>query len=258
MSNTCISVLLLERYHMGEVTCEEKKLIEETIKNDKKLKEYLADLDSADNDFFARFPRERIFAAHKLQRRNFRDSLRRSKKFKVLTVGVSAAALLLIVFIPLYFLNNPKKIEFSERIKGTGIVSGNSIDLSVYLKENTTGDIIKLTDQYSINEGNTVQLVYSVYENSSDDKYGVIFSIDGRSVITMHYPHTSWQSSLLDRGRAVPLDEAFTLDDAPDYEIFFFIAANAPINTGSILATAKQLAVQINKNPDEALKLGTA
>jgi len=262
MNNTRISALLLERYHIGEVTCEEKKLMEEALENNGKLAEDLADLDRADSDFFTRFPAEKIIPADNLRTANFKRFSRRPVKIRYLAIGFSAAALLIIVFINLYPFNNSGKLKLSERIKGKGNVSGSSINsfikLSIYLKENITGDIVKLTDQCLINEGNTIQLVYSVPENSSKDKYGVIFSIDGRAVVTMHYPHSSWQSTLLDRGRAVPLDEAFTLDDAPNYEIFFFIAADSPIDVESIITTAEQLAVLINENPNETLTLGAA
>jgi len=256
MNNPRISAFLLERYHLGEVTGEEKILMEEAMKNDKKLADELAGLVRSDNDFYTRVSREDIFPREKLQRAEFNNSLQLRKRAKPLAFVISAAALLLIAFIPLFLFNNSGKTEITERMKGAGLADEDSINISIYMKENITGDIIKLADQNSINEGNTIQIVYSVPADSRSEKYGMIFSIDGRSAVTMHYPYTLRQSTLLDRGRAVPLDEAFTLDDAPDYEIFFFVASNAPVNVQNILTSAKRLAAEIYGNPDEASKLG--
>jgi hypothetical protein len=80
--------------------------------------------------------------------------------------------------------------------------------------------------------------------------YGVIFSIDGRSAVTMHYPYGLSQSTRLIPGKRIALDEAYTLDDAPDYEIFFFVVSSKPLDVSGILKSAEQLA----RNPETALE----
>jgi hypothetical protein len=70
----------------------------------------------------------------------------------------------------------------------------------------------------------------------------VIFSIDGRSALTLHYPYAVSGSTELVPGRRIPLEEAYTLDDAPDCEIFFFVISDKPVDAAAILDRAGRLA----------------
>jgi hypothetical protein len=149
-------------------------------------------------------------------------------------------------------LRNNSYATFDDRIKGAS-ASEHSAELSVYLKGRDT----KLPDQAGIQTGNTIQLAYRVQPDDYGERYGVIFSIDGRSSVTMHYPYSMGQSTQLVAGKAVPLDEAYTLDDAPNYEIFFLVVGDKPLEVKNVLDTARQLALQIERNPQEALRRGT-
>ncbi|MCL2763988.1 MAG: hypothetical protein FWD40_01750 [Treponema sp.] len=259
MSKVHISAFLLERYHIGEVSHEEKTQIDEALAHDKTLASALADLDRKDNDFFRQFPVDKFFPEHhiirsdekKVQRKSLRSNLRR---INPAFLGICAAALVVVISLPLLIFNNSAQTEFGDRMKGASADNG-SIELSVYVREDVSGESVRLSDNSGISEGNTIQLVYRV---SGAEKYGVIFSIDGRAYVTMHYPYTPWQSTLLVSGRAVPLEEAFTLDDAPDYEIFFFVAGDDPVDIRDVLSTAGQLALLIEDNPMDALRIGTA
>ena len=259
MNEIRISPFLLERYHIGEITHEEKYLVEEALAGDESLAAALAELDRADIDFRERFPMDKFFPTKEnLQHSHSRPlSLRPPFKARSLVWGLCAAALVLVIALPLFILRSPGQEEFGERMKGVS-TTGSSIELRVYLRGNTANEAIMLPDNTGVREGNTIQLVYRVFGANTVEKYGVIFSIDGRSHVTMHYPYTPWQSTLLVPGRVIPLDEAFILDDAPDYEIFFFVADDRPIDVRDVLTTARQLASQIEGNPNEASRLGTA
>lgn len=265
MNKEHISSFLLERYHIGEVTAKEKKYIEGILAEDERSASALADLDHADNDFRRRFPLEKFFSAEQkdvlnsnLQHINIpRFGFHGLRKVPALVWSICAAALVVIIALPLLILKNPRQTEFSDRIKGASS-ENNSIELSVYIKEKISGEGVKLTNQAAVREGNTIQLAYQISDGVSAEKYGVIFSIDGRSSVTMHFPYAPWQSTSLVCGKTVPLDEAYTLDDAPNYEIFFFVTGEKPLDIGNVMDTAKQLALRIEKNPDEAESYGTA
>ncbi|MCL2441697.1 MAG: hypothetical protein FWD14_08145 [Treponema sp.] len=248
MNKTFVSAFLLERYHIGEVTPKEKKLVEEALNKDESLINSLENLKQANIDFFKKYP-----ASDNIIKKSLSVPKRR---LTPVTMGICAAAMAAFIAVPLFVFNNSADVEFGDRIKGSSI-SGNSIELNIFLKENSAGDVIMLPDNSGISEGNTIQLVYRVLGVSTAEKYGTIFSIDGRSYVTMHYPYTPWQSTLLVSGRYVPLEAAFTLDDAPNYEIFFFVASETPINLRDIYETANQLAEEINRKPQDAFKMGT-
>jgi len=258
MKTASVSTFLLERYRIGEVTPEEKLRVENALANDAALAAELAELDRGDRDFWQRYPPETIFPAN-IHRTTRRLNARRLKRVPPLVWGLCAAAAVLVVAIPLFMLRDPTHAGIIDRIKGAS-AAGSIIELNVYLWGNSAGDDVKLQDQTAVQTGNTVQLAYRIQgdhqgENSAE-KYGVIFSIDGRSSVTLHYPYSPEQSTRLVSGKAVPLDEAYTLDDAPHYEIFFFVVADKPIDVKSILNTAQWLAFQIAEQPQEAQRLG--
>jgi len=250
-SNSGVSAFLLERYHLGEVTPQEKLHVENTL-GETALAASLAELDRADRDFLSKFPANFI-----TQRRQDAKAPRRMEKRRKLIWGLSAAALALL--LPLFVFRNfiPAGNQNIDRPKGAS-GAGLSAELSVYLKGNSSGEETKLPDQGKIRTGNTVQLAYQIPEEDSGERYGVIFSIDGRSSVTLHYPYTAGQSTMLVSGKAVPLEEAYTLDDAPDYEIFFFVIGDKPLETEAVLNTAKNLAGKIAGNPQKAERQGSA
>ena len=275
MNEFHVSTLLLERYRIGEVTVEEKIRVEEAIAKDASLSAVLTDLDRADIDFFHRFPQEAFFSSDRIINKSPRSAfprriLNRLRAAPMLVWGFSAAVLVLSISIPLLVLKNSSHIEFGDRMKGAagsepftaafsgGIADNNSIELSVYIRGNMAGEGIRLIDHSSVREGNTVQLVYRVLGDNLNEKYGVIFSIDGRSHVTLHYPYNTRQDTQLVSGRNVPLDEAYTLDDAPLYEIFFFVMGDTPMDTRNILTAAKQLARRIEGQSNDADRIGAA
>ena len=242
-----VSAFLLERYNIGEVTVLEKIRVRKALAGDPSLAAALAELKRGDQNFRTRFPRQQ-----------FSPSGKKIRYFRPHPVvwGLCAAAMLAVVFFPMFILKTPSG-SITDRIKGT---SGGEVsaEINVYLRGNYAGEDIILPDRAAIHAGNTVQLVYRVQPESGVEQYGVIFSIDGRSVVTMHYPYNAWQSTRLVSGKQVPLDEAYTLDDAPDYEMFFFVVGDEPLVIMNVLDTARDLAALIAQNPQGALQHGTA
>ena len=58
--------------------------------------------------------------------------------------------------------------------------------------------------------------------------HGVILSVDGRGTVTRHLPVTGAQAAALQSGATVPLPVAYQLDDAPRFERFYLVTADAP------------------------------
>jgi hypothetical protein len=225
-----ISELMLERYYLGETSLSEQVMIEEALISDATLAARLAVLKKAD---------EEIRGRYRAQCRRFPQAARRMRQRR-LAVGLCAAALVLLSIAPLIAL-------FDRFSAPTDRIKGGVNELRVYLKTDT-GEAV-LTSGMKLHEGNTVQLAYT----AGNEQYGAIFSIDGRSVVTPHYPEAG-ESGLLIAGRQVPLDVAYTLDDAPLYEIFFFVISPVPIDTEALLDQARVLA----RNPATSIERSAA
>jgi hypothetical protein len=221
-----ISHLLLERYNLGEVTPEEEQEIGAALAADSVLALRLEELRRSDREIRAAQSALRLIPEIRKKAAPRRFTL-------PVLWGLCAAALLFIAVLP--FTRSPWMWPADDRAKG-------STELSVYLKDN---EDTKLADYAILHAGNTVQLAYTVQSGA----YGVIFSIDGRSAVTLHYPYSTQQSTRLFSGKRILLDEAYTLDDAPDFEIFFFVIGDMPLDVQEILRSAEVLA----RNPKTAV-----
>lgn len=98
----------------------------------------------------------------------------------------------------------------------------------------------RLVDDVEVHAGDHVQLRY----NPGGQKYGVIASIDGAGVVTLHYPldEDAAPEATAVTGNTTTLPNAFELDDAPRFERFFFFTAGAPIDVQRTLEALRVLA----------------
>jgi len=245
MEDKKVSNFMLERYRLGELLPEDRKAMEEAFATDENVRSRLIVLDESDRELRKRYPVEI------LDLKNSRPPEMRFpgrwKRFlaKVPKPGKIAAVILLCFALPLaYYLRvqnqaaaqnipGPAREFSADRAKGAVL---SHAELSVYLKGESE---IPLSDQAVLGEGNTVQLAYTA---PAGECYGVIFSIDGRSEVTMHYPYRTGQSPVLVSGKRTFLSEAYTLDDAPFYEIFVMVVSGKPLNVEAVLSEAQNIA----------------
>ena len=248
MKESEFSAFTLERYRLGELSPRVKKEVEDALAADFNLRSCLEELDASDRDLRLRYP------ANLLGLENRKHRLRRRFDYTRVKAPLFAAAILLCILLPVFVISR-NVLEPSPRIgNGVTIASASEFpqggqtdrpkgqvpagsELFLYLKGER--DPIQ-SDYAALSEGNTVQLAYMAPAGS--DHYGVIFSIDGRSVVTTHYPYLRGQSSLLVSGRRILLNEAYILDDAPDFEIFVFVVSTEPLNVEAVLTDARDIA----------------
>ncbi|MGL4368510.1 MAG: ActD-like protein, partial [Spirochaetota bacterium] len=117
---------------------------------------------------------------------------------------------------------------------------GDDVKIFLYLKEQS--GVRQLTRGDSASEGNLLQIAYV-----SRKRFGVIISIDGRGSVTLHFPATTKENTVLQQKGTAYLPNSYQLDDAPAFEKFFFIAADSPLNVPEIMAYARTCA----KNPEK-------
>jgi hypothetical protein len=223
-----ISQFTLERYRLGELGHGDNLIVKEALERDKGLRDFIVSLDESDHELRLRYSFENLGLP--------KERVNRSPFGRVSFMAVAAAAVLCIIFPLAFFLRpstqGPHDGLPQDRAKGSAL---EGIELSLYLRG---GPETPLPEQTILHEGNTVQLAYSA---PAGEYYGVIFSIDGRSEVTMHYPYRMGQSSLLVSGRRTYLNEAYTLDDAPGFELFVIVVSAEPLDAEEILWEARSL-----------------
>ncbi|NBD09727.1 MULTISPECIES: ActD-like protein [Corallococcus] len=96
----------------------------------------------------------------------------------------------------------------------------------------------RLTDGAPAQAGDVVQLSYT----AAGRVQGVIVSVDGRGAVTAHLPDQGDTSVPLARSGTHLLPRAYELDDAPGFERFFLITADAPFDREDVMAAARVLA----------------
>ena len=244
-----VSHWTLEKYFLGDLPLDRTQEIQRKIEQDDDLADRLADLEESNQNILASYPPERMAASIK---QRFEDSIKgerfyQRKSFRVMAMALPAAAALAFVI----FLTPARESLFpgiSSPQEEQTRMKGLRTHLLVYRK---AGDKIELlTEDAAAREHDVLQLAYV----TGKAEYGVIFSIDGRGVISRHLPEEDWrnldEAPSLEGPSEVILPFAYELDDAPGYERFFFLASGEPFKM-KIVSRAVELI--LNEDAEKSL-----
>ncbi len=124
----------------------------------------------------------------------------------------------------------PSLLDEVTRIKG--------LDAGLKLHRRRGNQSEELRNGAHVRAGDVLQLSYV----RSGRAYGVIASLDGAGAITEHLPRAGAVAAELQGSGAVPLDHAYELDDAPDFERFFFVTSSKPFDTSVVIEAIRVLA----------------
>jgi hypothetical protein len=154
---------------------------------------------------------------------------------------VLVGGLLLITRGPSVFA--PRGPAEEVRLKGGGAY------LTVYKQTGT--DALALENGDAVAERNNLQIGYIAGTN----QYGTILSIDGRGAVTLHFPMSSAADQSLEGGGEVLLPFSYTLDDAPDFERFFFVVSEKPFSVDEVLEAARKMVKEPQAAKSQNLRL---
>jgi hypothetical protein len=159
---------------------------------------------------------------------------------------VPAAAFVLLVLVGgLMLISRGPGFFAPQGQAGETRLKGGAAHLNVYMK--TDGGARLLEEGDRVTEGATLQIEYV----SGANEYGVILSIDGRGTVTLHFPLSPATGENLEGEGEVLLPFAYTLDDAPAFERFFFVFSERPFSVDTVLEAADRL----SKKPETAKSL---
>lgn len=208
----------IEQYHLGEIS---KERLEGLI-SPEELKTAEEELNSSDREILQHYPiHEMADAVRKKSKRTIEPSLFRLPL-------LAAAALLLVLGSHLFLnggINTPPGVE---RIKG--------MEPSIRIYKAKEDQAVLLAQEDIAREFDLLQIEY----NATGYPYGMILSVDGRRTVSLHYPFTPKDQPLLQSGKVL-LPYSYQLDDAPDFERFFFIVSEDPFSPEEILQTLREL-----------------
>ena len=114
------------------------------------------------------------------------------------------------------------------------------------------GEIERLEREDRAAEGDVIQVSYV----AAGKAYGVIYSIDGRGLVTVHFPDIGDETAPeLDQNGEASLPYAYELDDAPSFERFFFITSDEPFDITDVEEAVYALASKLKKTRKKNLNL---
>lgn len=228
-----IPEIMLERYILNEVSEEEKSIIETALKENPETAKRIQKIKQSNTEILKDYTPE-YFLNVLGNRTNSDTEIAKSRSHKLFSmknykIFAAFSTAVLIIFASLFFMLNPLGINPGETNIETTRIKGSKQKLFIYRKTDEGSQLLKSGDTAS--EGDIIQVAYYTREN----KYGAIVSIDGNKNITLHYPAELSAKPSLKVNISVPLENSYQLDNAPDYEIFYFITSNKPINLNYII-----------------------
>jgi hypothetical protein len=165
--------------------------------------------------------------------------------------AVGALALVFLVARPAGHTGGPTPGAGGSALEETGIKG--STELHVY-RHGSQGDE-RLSEGARVARGDLLQLTY----RASAARFGALLSIDGRGHVTLHWPEPGAEAAArLSAKGEVRVPAAYELDDAPAFERFILITADAPFPIASVLDAGRALAAQPTAARAQALALPTS
>jgi hypothetical protein len=224
--------LILEQYRLGELPRADADRVTRLLSVDRTLRDRHDALEQSDEAFAREY--RAGWLARRLQARLAAPpgpGIRWS-----MPLGLAAAAVLVLFVMPRVWINPSRTAVVSQtpddRIKGLRPA------LTIYRR--TASGSETLADGSVARAGDLVRLGYT----GAGRSYGVILSIDGRGIVTLHLPPGGDHAAPLQSGHTALLDQAYELDDAPGWERFYFVTGDTPFPVAPIVEAARKVAAE--------------
>ncbi len=212
--------LTLERYRLGELPEAEAQAVRDALEADPRLRERLAQLENSDRAILEERPVAQVAVA--IERRLAEREPGRRALVPVL--ALSAALVVASALLAPRLTHGPG----GDRTKGGG-------PSLLLFRKGPSGGVERLDAGAVAHAADVLQVAYQ----AGGRRYGVILSIDGRGVVTRHYPASGDEAAPLQSGGPGLLPSAYRLDDAPQLERFYLVAGDAPFALAPIVAAAE-------------------
>ncbi len=222
--------ILIEQLLLGELP--ESRARE--LRADPQVRARLTELQASNREILERYPPEVIAKriGWRLEKEKSSPARTAYRRWTLPRLAPAAALAVLLVAAGAVLLSVApwREASVATRLKGA------RPHLVIYRK--TAGGAEALEAGSGIRAGDVLQIGYV----AAARKYGVIFSIDGRGVLTLHYPPSPDSPSQLEAQGEAMLDYAYQLDDAPGFERFFLVTADRQPPITEVLAAGRRLA----------------
>lgn len=171
----------------------------------------------------------------------------------VFPAALAAALALFILFSGQFaFLGLPGGQAMQGLEGDTGIrLKGMEAGIQVFRKAGEEVEMLESGDQAA--DGDLLQLGFV----APAAEYAVLFSVDGRGVVTLHAPISARQSAELTTQQRVLIDAAYRLDDAPRFERFYLLTSESELEAAVVLQEVRNYIRRQGQFPSSADELNS-
>jgi hypothetical protein len=226
----------LERYLLDELPPQEHQAIAAALMERPELRERLEDLRLSNDAILREHPPAAVAAQARARAAAPAPSL--SRPARLLAPALAALAGLLVAGGVLVVSEREAAPRADvTRVKGVR---------PYLLLFRQAAEVERLAPGATVHERDRLQVAYQ----AAGRRFGVIVSIDGAGAVTRHLPASGDQATALQPGGPVPLGASYELDDAPAFERFVLVTADAPFPVARVLEAARK-----QRAPDGRLEL---
>lgn len=236
MKKEVLNDLYYEQIVLGELNLEDHDIDTDKIER----------LRESDEEILKSYPPSKMAASIKKRIDGREVKVKKATfSYRKAYIPLSAAAVFLL-FFAIFPFNNDNSIITENNDTEVIRLKGTKPSLHIYRGNGEDAEL--LGSNALVREKDLLQISY----DSAGTKYGVIFSIDGRGTVTLHFPDNVYSNTRLDFGGKVFLPYSYELDNAPFFERFFFITSEHEIDAAQIMEKAGRVA---KGNKSEMLNL---
>jgi hypothetical protein len=229
----------IERYLLGELSKDRLETFEQMLSADPDLKAQVDAMKAENESILDAYP-PHLTAVQITERAAAEKTTRAKARNRVLVPVFSAAAAAgTAVFVMTVFLSGPEQHLTPDSPSESEYIGikGLSREPSLFVYRHGVNGEERLKAGQAATAGDTIQLKYA----AKGQKFGMIFSVDGRGTVTLHFPNDYEDSTKLDPKGTHPLNFSYELDDAPKFERFFFVTGDKPVKVSDVLEKGKIL-----------------
>jgi len=261
--------VMVEQYRLGELPPDQADRVERLSRLDEGLRRRIEALDRSDEEIARQYPPAWMAGAirARLQQGStgWTTNAVRRRRF---SLAMAAAAIVLVFAVsrelvapqgifgvkpegPAAGGGGPAVAPRGDATGGAGADRIKGLRPALAMYRQTARGSETLADGTVARRGDLVRVGYA----SGRRAYGVILSIDGRGAVTIHLPPDGRRAAPLKSQATVLLDQAYELDDAPNWERFYFITGHTAFDVGPVVEAARRAAAAEPRTPPRALAL---
>jgi hypothetical protein len=255
MSRKRVPDILIEQYVLGELPEEKAREVERSEGFADRVaaieRDNVAFLEQCPPEAFVtriqnQYEAEQQQASAAPRLRSARSRTRTIRFMALAVPGAAAALTLAFVLLGGIGLDTTPVVDPDDEIVR---LKGAEPEISIY--RSVAGEAEELSDGDAASQGDRLQITYT----AADKPYGAIVSVDGRGTVTLHFPLTASGEPELVVGGEQQLPYAYQLDDAPDFERFFFVTSEQSFDVRRLLSRIESQADEIVADPSRPLQL---